>query len=107
MTVEEVSLSPDDRSGLSYKSPTAGRSFLCFEYRHRLGDEFIDVLKTLNKLGLDSTKPVSVRGQQVSPRDVVAACLPDPATLGDKIGRGKYASDLHKRSISAGQRSDP
>lgn len=54
-------------------------------FKYGLGDEFIDVLKTLNKLGLDSTKPVSVRGQQVSPRDVVAACLPDPATLGDKM----------------------
>ncbi|MCB1030930.1 MAG: saccharopine dehydrogenase NADP-binding domain-containing protein [Acidimicrobiales bacterium] len=54
-------------------------------FKYGLGDEFIDVLKTLNKLGLDSTEPVSVRGQQVSPRDVVAACLPDPATLGDKM----------------------
>ena len=26
-----------------------------------------------------------VRGQQVSPRDVVAACLPDPATLGPQM----------------------
>jgi saccharopine dehydrogenase-like NADP-dependent oxidoreductase len=28
---------------------------------------------------------VTVRGHQVSPRDVVAACLPDPLTLGDKM----------------------
>jgi len=54
-------------------------------FKYGLGDEFIDVLKTLHKLGLDSTSPVSVRGQSVSPRDVVAACLPDPATLGDKM----------------------
>jgi saccharopine dehydrogenase-like NADP-dependent oxidoreductase len=54
-------------------------------FKYGLGDEFIDVLKTLHKLGLDSTAPVTVRGQQVSPRDVVAACLPDPATLGDKM----------------------
>ncbi len=51
-------------------------------FKYGLGDEFIEVLKTLHKLGLDKTDPVSVRGQQVSPRDVVAACLPDPATLG-------------------------
>jgi saccharopine dehydrogenase (NAD+, L-lysine-forming) len=51
-------------------------------FKYGLGDEFIEVLKTLHKLGLDGTDPVSVRGQQVSPRDVVAACLPDPATLG-------------------------
>ena len=54
-------------------------------FKYGLGEEFIDVLKTLNKLNLDSTEPVSVRGMQVAPRDVVAAALPDPATLGDKM----------------------
>jgi saccharopine dehydrogenase-like NADP-dependent oxidoreductase len=54
-------------------------------FKYGLGDEFIDVLKTLHKLGLDSTEPVSVKGQLVSPRDVVAAVLPDPSTLGDKM----------------------
>jgi len=54
-------------------------------FKYGLGDEFIEVLKTLRKLGLDRTDPVSVRGQQVSPRDVVAACLPDPATLGPQM----------------------
>jgi saccharopine dehydrogenase-like NADP-dependent oxidoreductase len=54
-------------------------------FKYGLGDEFIEVLKTLNKLGLDRTDPVTVRGLQVSPRDVVAACLPDPATLGDRM----------------------
>ena len=54
-------------------------------FKYGLGDEFIDVLRTLHKLGLDRTDPVTVRGQRVSPRDVVAACLPDPATLGDKM----------------------
>jgi saccharopine dehydrogenase-like NADP-dependent oxidoreductase len=43
------------------------------------------VLKTLHKLGLDSTEPVSVRGVEVAPRDMVAAALPDPATLGDRM----------------------
>jgi saccharopine dehydrogenase-like NADP-dependent oxidoreductase len=54
-------------------------------FKYGLGEEFIGVLRTLHKLGLDSTKPVSIGGQQVSPRDVVAACLPDPAQLGDKM----------------------
>ena len=54
-------------------------------FKYGLGDEFIDVLKTLHKLGLDRTDPVDVRGGRVSPRDVVAACLPDPAQLGDKM----------------------
>src|SRR5215472_1391435 len=54
-------------------------------FKYGLGAEFIGVLRTLHKLGLDSTDPVSVGGQAVSPRDVVAACLPDPATLGDRM----------------------
>jgi saccharopine dehydrogenase (NAD+, L-lysine forming) len=54
-------------------------------FKYGLGAEFIGVLETLHKLGLDSTDPVMVGGQAVSPRDVVAACLPDPATLGDKM----------------------
>jgi saccharopine dehydrogenase-like NADP-dependent oxidoreductase len=54
-------------------------------FKYGLGEEFIDVLKTLHKLGLDSTEPVSVRGVEVAPRDVVAAALPDPATLGERM----------------------
>jgi len=54
-------------------------------FKYGLGEEFIDVLQTLHKLGLDRTDPVTVRGNQVSPRDVVAACLPDPMTLGDAM----------------------
>ena len=54
-------------------------------FKYGLGDEFIEVLRTLHLLGLDSTTPVTVRGVDVSPRDVVAATLPDPATLGDKM----------------------
>lgn len=54
-------------------------------FKYGLGSEFVDVLKTLHKLGLDRTEPVSVRGVQVSPRDLVAACLPDPAGLGEHM----------------------
>jgi len=54
-------------------------------FKYGLGEEFIDVLETLHRLGLDRTDPVSVGRVSVSPRDVVAACLPDPATLGAKM----------------------
>jgi saccharopine dehydrogenase (NAD+, L-lysine-forming) len=63
-------------------------------FKYGLGTEFIDVLKTLHKLGLDRTDPVTVRGVPVSPRDVVAACLPDPATLGEAM-RGKTCAGLY------------
>ncbi len=69
-------------------------------FKYGLGDEFIEVLRTLHKLGLDSTEPVRVRDVEVAPRDVVAAALPDPATLGDRMtGRtcaGTYVTGTGK-----------
>ena len=51
-------------------------------FKYGLGDEFIAVLQALHLTGLDSVEPVSVKGQMVAPRDVVAATLPNPAELG-------------------------
>jgi saccharopine dehydrogenase (NAD+, L-lysine forming) len=69
-------------------------------FKYGLGEEFITVLSTLHKLGLDSTSPVQVGGVRVSPRDLVAACLPDPATLGDqmhgKTGAGTFVTGTGK-----------
>ncbi len=59
-------------------------------FKYGLGNEFIEVLSVLHKLGLDSTMPIRVGGVEVSPRDVVATCLPDPAQL----GRADVGSDL-------------
>ena len=67
-------------------------------FKYVLGDEFLDVLKTLHKLGLDSTRPVSVRGVEVSPRDVVAAVLPNPAELGDRM-RGRTCAGSLVRGL--------
>jgi len=58
-------------------------------FKYGLGDEFIGVLKTLHRLGLDRTTPLRVRSAagpvEVAPRDVVAAALPDPATIGPRM----------------------
>jgi len=58
-------------------------------FKYGLGNEFIGALKTLHQLNLDSTKPLRVRSAngpvEVSPRDVVAAALPDPATIGPRM----------------------
>ncbi|MEG0588771.1 saccharopine dehydrogenase family protein, partial [Aurantimicrobium sp.] len=58
-------------------------------FKYGLGDEFIGILKTLHQLGLDSIEPIKVRTAQgpalVAPRDVVAAALPDPATIGPRM----------------------
>ena len=62
-------------------------------FKYGLGEEFINVLKVLHTIGLDRTEPVTVGGVQVSPRDVVAACLPNPAQLGDRMS-GKTCAGL-------------
>lgn len=54
-------------------------------FKYGLGDQFIGVLKTLHMLGLDNKEKINVKGVQVAPRDVVAACLPDPAHLGENM----------------------
>ncbi|MFE9334851.1 saccharopine dehydrogenase family protein [Streptomyces sp. NPDC006925] len=72
-------------------------------FKYGLGDDFIDTLKTLNKLGLDRTEKVTLPGgAQVSPRDVVAACLPDPATLGDRM-HGKTCAGTWAKGTKDGR----
>ncbi len=83
-------------------------------FKYGLGAEFVDVLQTLHRLGLDRTDPVDVRGTRVSPRDVVVACLPDPATLGERM-RGRTCAgtrvtgtgqDGHSREVYLYQVTD-
>ncbi len=66
-------------------------------FKYGLGSEFIGILKTLHQLGLDKTEPLRVRSAngpvEVAPRDVVAAGLPDPATLGPRMS-GKTCAGL-------------
>jgi len=66
-------------------------------FKYGLGEEFITVLRVLHKLGMDSTSRVSVGSSkgtvEVSPRDVIAAVLPNPALLGDRMS-GKTCAGL-------------
>jgi saccharopine dehydrogenase (NAD+, L-lysine forming) len=73
-------------------------------FKYGLGRDFINILKTLHKLGLDRTDRVRVGDIDVSPRDVVAACLPDPATLGDRM-TGKTCAGVWARGT--GQDGQP
>ncbi|HLB46030.1 MAG TPA: saccharopine dehydrogenase C-terminal domain-containing protein [Anaerolineales bacterium] len=57
-------------------------------FKYGLGNRFIDYLKMLHAIGLDNKNKIKVNGAEVAPRDVVAACLPNPAHLGDKM-KGK------------------
>jgi saccharopine dehydrogenase (NAD+, L-lysine forming) len=70
-------------------------------FKYGLGDQFIGVLKTLKMLGLDNKEKINVKGVMVAPRDVVAACLPDPAHLGDKMS-GKTCAGIWVKGTKDG-----
>lgn len=73
-------------------------------FKYGLGEQFIGVLKTLQNLGLDRTNKVAVDGVEVSPRDLVAACLPivcgGPLGL---LGPLLHRSALRSRSTEPSQ----
>src|SRR6266487_243830 len=71
-------------------------------FKYGLGDQFIGVLKTLHMLGLDNKEKINVKGVQVAARDVVAACLPDPAHLGEKM-HGKTCAGTWVKGVKDGQ----
>jgi saccharopine dehydrogenase (NAD+, L-lysine forming) len=74
-------------------------------FKYGLGEDFIRTLRTLHQIGLDRTDGVIVPGPDgpvtVSPRDVVAASLPDPAQLGERM-RGKTCAGTWVRGTKDG-----
>jgi len=82
-------------------------------FKYALGADFIAKLQMLHDIGLDRTDPVQVRGVAVSPRDLVAAVVPDPVTMGDKmVGRAIVGTwvigrkDGHPREVFLYQMAD-
>ncbi len=71
-------------------------------FKYGLGDKFISVLKTLHMIGLDNKEPIMVKDISVAPRDVVAACLPDPAHLGEQM-YGKTCAGTWVKGIKDNQ----
>lgn len=50
-----------------------------------MDDNLITALKVIDHLGLRSLKPVQVGNVKVVPRDVVAACAPQPKDIGTEM----------------------
>jgi saccharopine dehydrogenase (NAD+, L-lysine-forming) len=74
-------------------------------FKYGLGEKFINVIKVIKMLGLHQKEPVNVKGVKVSPIEVVAACLPDPASLGDKM-TGKTCVGAWVTGIKDGKRRE-
>lgn len=51
-------------------------------FKISLGKELMDALRMINDLGLACAEPIDVKGVKVIPRDVVEACMPNPAKIG-------------------------
>jgi saccharopine dehydrogenase (NAD+, L-lysine-forming) len=68
-------------------------------FKYGLGAQFITTLKTIHMLGLDRKDHVDVQGVSVSPRDLLAASLPDPATLGSRM-KGKTCAGALVRGLN-------
>jgi saccharopine dehydrogenase-like NADP-dependent oxidoreductase len=54
-------------------------------FKYGLDAQFMNAIRVIRLLGMYSPTPVDVKGVRVAPRDVVVACLPDPALLGDRM----------------------
>ena len=65
-------------------------------FKYGLGAQFISILKTIHMLGMDRKESVDVQGVPVAPRDLLAASLPDPATLGERMKGSTCAGVLVK-----------
>ncbi len=66
-----------------------GKGLRRCDFKYSLDDDFVNTLKVLGNLGLNSPFPINVKGQMVVPRDVVVALMPNPAEVeGEATGWG-------------------
>ena len=54
-------------------------------FKISLDENLITALKVVDKLGLRSIHPIQIGETEVIPRDVVAACAPQPRDIGDEM----------------------
>jgi saccharopine dehydrogenase-like NADP-dependent oxidoreductase len=54
-------------------------------FKYGLGEKFINIIKVIKMLGMHRKEMIDVKDVKVAPIDVVAACLPEPSSLGEKM----------------------
>ncbi|MBN1678545.1 MAG: saccharopine dehydrogenase NADP-binding domain-containing protein, partial [Candidatus Thermoplasmatota archaeon] len=54
------------------------------DFKIALDDSYVEAIQMIGMLGLSNPSRIEVKGSKVAPRDVVAACLPDPSSLGER-----------------------
>lgn len=74
-------------------------------FKIALDPSLINALKVIDSLGLRSIHPVDVGGVKVVPRDVVAACAPQPKDIGDEM-IGMMLVGVHCIGIKDGKKKE-
>jgi len=74
----------------TYIGEVLGKGCDYTDFKIALGDEYVDAIKMIGKLGLDNPNKIKVKDVMVAPRDVVNAVLPDPSQLGH-LAKGQCA----------------
>jgi saccharopine dehydrogenase (NAD+, L-lysine-forming) len=72
------------------------------DFKIALDDSYVEAIQMIGMLGLSNPNKVDVKGTKISPRDVVAACLPDPSMLGERA-KGECAIGAVVKGIKEGQ----
>ncbi len=70
-------------------------------FKFGLGDEFINALNVLRELNLERTEKVRVGEVEVAPRDVIAACAPNPVSIGHEM-IGKTVAGVWVKGLKDG-----
>jgi len=55
------------------------------DFKLAFSPKTVELLKTLNELGLMSKEPIDIKGVKVSPLDVFISLIPTPAEIGGKV----------------------
>lgn len=74
-------------------------------FKIALDSSLINALKVIDSLGLRSIHPIDVGGVKVVPRDVVAACAPQPKDIGDEM-TGMMLVGVHCIGIKDGNKKE-
>lgn len=74
-------------------------------FKIALDHSLINALKVIDSLGLRSIHPVDMGGVKVVPRDVVAACAPQPKDIGDEMV-GMMLVGVHCIGIKDGKKKE-
>ncbi len=73
----------------TYIGEVLGKGCEYCDFKIAFDDATVESIRTVGRLGLSNPKKIKVKGVEVSPRDVVAACLPDPTALGH-LAKGDF-----------------